>query len=227
MRGQAAGWMPTEVKICGLRDEASFDAALDAGADYVGFVFYPRSPRDVSSAVARGLAERARGRAKIVTLLVDPDDDLLADVIAAVEPDIVQLHGAETPERVDEIVQRFSRPVMKAVAVATAADVEAALAYTGVVERILFDAKPLPSEGGALPGGNGVPFDWQALASVNGRIDYMLAGGLTADNVAEAVRLTGARAVDVSSGVERRPGEKDPELIARFIRAAKTAKQTP
>lgn len=219
--------MPTEVKICGLRDEASLDAALDAGADYVGFVFYPRSPRNVSAGVARGLAARARGRAKIVTLLVDPDDDLIADVVGAVEPDIIQLHGTETPGRVEQVVLRFGRPVMKAISVATAADVEAALAYAGAAERILFDAKPLSSEASALPGGNGVPFDWQALKSVEGRIDYMLAGGLSPENVAEAVHLTGARAVDVSSGVERRSGEKDPELIARFIRAAKTAKQTP
>lgn len=219
--------MTTEVKICGLRDGAALDAALDAGADYVGFVFFARSPRNIEPAAARVLADKARGRAKIVVLLVDPDDALLEDVVSAVEPDIIQLHGTETPARVAEVARRFGRKVMKAVAVGNAADVEAALVYAGKADRILFDAKPLPGEAGALPGGNGVAFDWQALKGVNGRIDFMLAGGLTPDNVAEAVRLTGARAVDVSSGVESRPGEKDPQFIRRFISAAKTAKQTP
>ena len=219
--------MNTEVKICGLRSEAALDAALTAGADYVGFVFYDRSPRNISPTAARVLADRARGKAKVVVLLVDPDDALLAEVIHRVAPDIVQLHGVETPARVAEIAQRFGLPVMKAVAVAGAADVQAALAYAGKADRILFDAKAPADDAAALPGGNGVAFDWLALAGLEGRIDYMLAGGLNADNVAEAIRTTGAFAVDVSSGVESRPGEKDPDLIRRFIHAAKTAKQTP
>ncbi len=219
--------MSTEVKICGLRDEAALEAALDAGADYVGFVFFARSPRNIEPAAARALADKARGRAKIVALLVDPDDALLDNVVSAVEPDVIQLHGAETPARVGEVARRFKRKVMKAIPVGNAADVEAALAYADTADRILFDAKPLPGEAGALPGGNGVAFDWQALAGLNGKIDFMLAGGLNPENVAEAVRLTGAPAVDVSSGVESRPGEKDPQLIRRFISAAKTAKQTP
>jgi phosphoribosylanthranilate isomerase len=218
--------MNTEVKICGLRSEAALDAALAAGADYVGFVFYERSPRNISPNEARLLADRARGKAKVVVLLVDPDDTLLAEVIEAVSPDIVQLHGGETPARVAEIAQRFGLPVMKAVAVAGAADVQAALAYAGKADRILFDAKVPAEDIAALPGGNGVAFDWLALAGLEGRIDYMLAGGLNVDNVAEAIRATGASAVDVSSGVESRPGEKDPDLIRRFIHAAKTAKQT-
>jgi phosphoribosylanthranilate isomerase len=217
--------MATEVKICGLRSEPALDAALAGGADYVGFVFYPRSPRNIEPAAARALAARARGRAKIVVLLVDPDDALLDTVLTAVEPDIVQLHGAETPERVTEIGRRFGKPVMKAIAVASPDDLAGALEYSGHADRILFDAKPLPG-GEALPGGNGIPFDWQALAGLKGRVDFMLAGGLTPDNVEEAIRLTGARAVDVSSGVESRPGEKDPDLIRRFIQAAKTVKQT-
>jgi phosphoribosylanthranilate isomerase len=217
--------MATEVKICGLRSAPALDAALAGGADYVGFVFYPRSPRNIEPAAARALAARARGRAKIVALLVDPDDALLDNVMNIVAPDIVQLHGAETPERVAEVARRFGKPVMKAVAVASPDDVTVALQYAGHAERILFDAKPLPGE--ALPGGNGIAFDWQALAGVAGRVDFMLAGGLTPGNVGEAIRLTGARAVDVSSGVESRPGEKDPELIRRFIQAAKTVKQTP
>jgi phosphoribosylanthranilate isomerase len=219
--------MNTEVKICGLRSEATLDAALTAGADYVGFVLYERSPRNIAPAAARHLADRARGKAKVVVLLVDPDDALLAEVIDVVAPDIVQLHGAETPARVAQIAQRFGLPVMKAVAVAGAADVQAALAYAGKADRILFDAKAPADDAAALPGGNGVAFDWLALTDLQGRIDYMLAGGLNADNVAEAIRTTGASAVDVSSGVESRPGEKDPDLIRRFIHAAKTAKQTP
>ncbi len=219
--------MTTEVKICGLRTQGALDAALAGGADYVGFVFYARSPRNIAPADARLLAARARGKAKIVALLVDPDDTLLSEVIDTVAPDIVQLHGSETPARVAEIAQRFGRPVMKAVSVADADDIQAALAYAGKADRILFDAKAPADDAAALPGGNGIAFDWQALAGLEGRIDYMLAGGLNPANVGEAIRLTGARAVDVSSGVESGPGEKDPELIRRFIQAAKTAKQTP
>jgi phosphoribosylanthranilate isomerase len=219
--------MSIEVKICGLRDEVALDAALAAGADYVGFVFFARSPRNILPQAARALADKARGKAKVVALFVDPDDALLAEVVGAVAPDFVQLHGAETPARVAEIARRFGRPVMKAVAVAGAEDVQAALAYVGSADRILFDAKASQGDAGALPGGNGVAFDWQALAGLGGRVDYMLAGGLDPGNVADAIRCTGARAVDVSSGVESRPGEKDPDLIRRFIHAAKTAKQTP
>lgn len=219
--------MTTKVKICGLRSRDALDAALDAGADYVGFVFFARSPRNISPEQARTLADNARGRAKIVALLVDPDDALLQEVVTVVNPDIIQLHGSETPQRVGEVAQQFGKPVLKAVAVANAEDVEEALAYVGKAESILFDAKPMPGEAGALPGGNGIAFDWRALSGVNGRIAFMLAGGLTPDNVATAISLTGAPAVDVSSGVESRPGEKDPDLIRRFIRAAKTAKQTP
>lgn len=218
--------MTVEVKICGLRSEPALAAALEGGADYVGFVFYPRSPRNVAPEVARALADMARGRARIVALMVDPADDLIEEIIDKVAPDIIQLHGAETPERVAEIARRFGAAVMKAVPVAGAADAEAALAYAGA-QRILFDAKPMPGEAAALPGGNGLAFDWQALAGLNGRVDFMLAGGLNPDNVAAAIEATGARAVDVSSGVESRPGEKDPELIRRFIRAAKTAKDIP
>ena len=217
--------MTVEVKICGLKTEAALDAALAAGADYVGLVFCTKSPRNLDLATARQLAERARGRAKIVALLVDPDDKQLQDVVAAVAPDIIQLHGSETPERVAEVAKRFGRPVLKAVKVAIADDALAALAYAGKADRILFDAKAPEGRTGALPGGNGLAFDWQALAGVRGKLDYMLAGGLTPANVGEAIRLTGAKAVDVSSGVESRPGEKDPELIRRFLRAAKTGRE--
>jgi len=218
--------MTVEVKICGLRTSEALDAALDAGADYVGFVFYGRSPRNVELSAAGLLADAARGRAKSVALVVDADDALLTRIVEEVAPDIIQLHGAESPERAGDIRQRFGRPVMKAVSVSGPEDVRGALTYAGKADRILFDAKPQPGEAGALPGGNGIAFDWRALAAADASIDYVLAGGLTPENVVEAVQLTGARAVDVSSGVESRPGEKDAGLIRRFIRAAKTAKQT-
>lgn len=217
--------MTIEVKICGLKTEAALQAALAAGADYVGFVFHEASPRNVDLATARALADLARGRAKIVALLVDPDDGRLAEVIGAIAPDLVQLHGNETPERVADIAKLAKRPVMKAIKVARPADAEAALGYRDKADLILFDAKAPEGREGALPGGNGVAFDWKALESVRGKLSYMLAGGLTPVNVGEAIRLTGAGAVDVSSGVESRPGEKDAELIRRFLHAAKTANQ--
>jgi len=218
--------MTIDVKICGLKTEAALDAALENGADYVGLVFHDASPRNVDAEKARRLAAKARGKAKVVVLLVDPDDLRLAEVVAAVAPDVIQLHGAETPERVAEIAQRFQLPVLKAVKVASAADAQAALSYDAA-DLILFDAKAPEDRPGALPGGNGVAFDWQVLEGVRGKLAYMLAGGLTPANVAEAIRRTGATAVDVSSGVESRPGEKDAELIRRFLHAAKTANQVP
>ncbi len=217
--------MTVEVKICGLKTEAALDAALDGGADYVGFVFHGPSPRNIDIATARVLAEKARGRAKIVALLVDPDDALLDEVVAGLAPDLIQLHGAESPERTAAIAARGKRPVMKAIKVESARDALTSLAYKDSAALILFDAKAPEGRAGALPGGNGVAFDWQALESVRGKMAFMLAGGLTPLNVAEAIRRTGAGAVDVSSGVESRPGEKDPRLIARFLHAAKTAKQ--
>lgn len=215
--------MTTKVKICGLTDSEALDAALSGGADYVGLVFYPPSPRNLGFAAAAKLAQLARGRARIVALVVDPADELLESIVSRVDPDIIQLHGSETPERAREIRARTGKPVMKAVKVAVAPDAESALVYQGAGELILFDAKPMPGAAAHLPGGNGIPFDWRALAAVKDRISFMLSGGLTPGNVAEAIRLTGAAAVDVSSGVERRPGEKDPALIAEFLAAAKAA----
>jgi len=213
--------MATKVKICGLKTETALEAALDGGADYVGLVFFPPSPRYVSPARAAAIAAKARGRAKIVALLVDPDDALIADVMAAVAPDILQLHGQETRERVAEIRSRWGIPVMKAVAVETADDARAGLRFASAADLILFDARA-PEES-SRPGGNGAPFDWRLLADVTGLAPFVLSGGLTPDNVAEAIRITGATIVDVSSGVESRPGEKDPELIRRFLGAAKSA----
>jgi phosphoribosylanthranilate isomerase len=211
--------MPTKVKICGLKTEAALEAALAGGADFVGLVFFPPSPRNVTPAVAETLAAKARGRAKIVALMVDPDDALIAEVVASAAPDLLQLHGCETPARVAEIRARWSIPVMKAVPVETADDARAARQFSPAADLILFDA--LAPADSARPGGNGAPFDWRTLLGVTEGIPFVLSGGLTPDNVAEAIRLTGATTVDVSSGVESRPGEKDPELIRRFLRAAK------
>jgi len=211
--------VPTQVKICGLKTELAMDAALAGGADYVGLVFFPPSPRNVSAAMAKVLAARARGRAKIVALMVDPDDALVAAVIASADPDLLQLHGEEPPERVAEIRRRWGKPVMKAIKVETAEDAETALGYRGIADLILFDARA--PQDSTRPGGNGAPFDWRTLHGIKDQIRYMLSGGLTPDNIAEAIRVTAADIVDVSSGVEARPGEKDPELIRRFLRAAK------
>jgi phosphoribosylanthranilate isomerase len=211
----------TLVKICGLKTEAALDAALDGGADFVGLVFFPPSPRNIAPEAAAPLAARARGRAKIVALLVDPDDALIERVIGAVDPDLLQLHGDETPERVRVIRQRFGKDVIKAVKVKSAEDVAEAGLYSGVANFLLFDARP--PAGADRPGGHGMSFDWRILEKA--AHPYMLSGGLTPDNVAAAIRATGARMVDVSSGVERALGEKDAGLIRRFLEAAKGAKQ--
>lgn len=213
--------MTTKVKICGLKTEPALDAALDGGADFVGFNFFPPSPRSLAPDVARGLAARARGRTRTVVVLVDPDDTLLQRVVSAVEPDLIQLHGKESSERVAEIARQFGRPVIKALSVTTAADAGRAEAYRDITEFVLFDAKAPPAS--AIPGGNGLTFDWRLLDSVRGRIDYMLSGGLTADNVAEAIRVAAPFAVDVSSGVETAPGVKSADLIRHFLAAAKLA----
>jgi phosphoribosylanthranilate isomerase len=211
--------MPAKVKICGLKTGVALEAALAGGADYVGLVFFPPSPRNVTLAVAKALADRARGRARIVALMVDPDDALVTEVVASVAPDLIQLHGYETPTRVAEVRARWGIPVMKAVPVETAEDAHAARQFSPAADLILFDARA-PADS-ARPGGNGAPFDWRTLLGVTEGIPFVLSGGLTPDTVAEAIRLTGATTVDVSSGVESRPGEKDPELIRRFLRAAK------
>src|SRR5262245_57604704 len=165
----------TKVKICGLKTEAALEAALAGGADYIGLVFFPPSPRSLAPESARPLADQARGRAKIVALMVDPDDALLEAVVGAVDPDLLQLDGDEPPQRVAEVRRRWAKPVMKAIKVETAADAEAALAYRGVADLILFDARA-PRDS-TRPGGNGAPFDWQALSAVKDRVLYMLSGG--------------------------------------------------
>ena len=209
--------MKTWVKICGLKTSQTMEAALDAGADYVGLVFVPKSPRNISLPDAAGLAALARDRASIVALTVDADDDALTSIIEHVAPDVLQLHGSETPQRVAAIRQRFGPKVWKAIPVSSAGDAALAFDYAGVADGILFDAKP--PKGAALPGGNGLAFDWAALEGVRGKLDFMLSGGLDPQNVAAAIRATGAWGVDVSSGVESAPGVKDPALIGRFLRA--------
>ena len=215
--------MPTEVKICGLKTIEAVDAALDGGADYIGLVFFPRSPRHIDIKTALTLADRARGQAKIVALFVDPDDKVLDSIIETVQPDMIQLHGDESGPRVREIRKRFHLPVIKAIKVGTAVDAARALRYNESADLILFDAKT--PAGAKLPGGNGLSFDWRALAAVKDQMKFMLSGGLTAENVGAAIAMTGAGAVDVSSGVESAPGVKDAGLIRRFLLAVKKVKQ--
>jgi phosphoribosylanthranilate isomerase len=209
------------VKICGLSTGLTLDAALDAGADMVGFVFFSKSPRHIDWATARALGRHAEGRAKIVALSVDADDDTLKRIVDALAPDLMQLHGSETPARVKEIGERFARPTMKAIGVATRADLAAAAAYEGVADMLLIDAKP-PKDA-VLPGGNGRPFDWRLTRDFHPPVPWLLSGGLEPDNVAAAVALSGARGVDVSSGVESAPGVKDPAKIRAFVAAARRA----
>lgn len=210
------------VKICGLKTAEALDAALAAGADMVGFVRFARSPRHVALDVGRALSREAAGRALRVLLLVDPTDAELDEAVAAIEPDLVQLHGRESPERTAEVAARAGCPVMKALPVADAADLDRIDRYRGSADRILLDAKPPPDA--VLPGGNGIAFDWTLLASL-GRPDgrLVLSGGLSPRNVAEAIAVSGLAAVDVSSGVESRPGIKDPAKIAAFVEAARAA----
>ncbi len=205
------------VKICGLSERRDVEAAVRAGAAYVGFVFFPKSPRNVSVAQAADLAVAVPPGVAKVALTVNADDAALDAIIDRVPLDMLQLHGAESPERVSDVRARYGLPVMKAVGVAGAADLAALDAFGRVADQLLVDAKP--PEGAALPGGNGLSFDWRLIAGRRWPVPWMLAGGLTPENVAEAVRLTGARQVDVSSGVETAPGRKDDVRIAAFLKA--------
>jgi phosphoribosylanthranilate isomerase len=212
-----------QVKICGINDAEAYDAACRAGADLVGFVFYPPSPRGVAPEQAAALAARAGGgrRPLLTGLFVDPTDAQIAGVLAQVPLGLLQLHGEETPERCAAIRARFGLPVMKALGIAAEADLALPEAYAPSVDRFLLDAKP--PAGASLPGGNAASFDWALLAGRAIPRPWMLAGGLTPLNVAQAIRATGAAMVDVSSGVERMRGVKDPVLIAAFIAAAHSA----
>ncbi len=212
--------MPVEVKICGLSTPETVEGSIAAGADYIGLNFYPTSPRYVTLERAAELAAIARGRVKIVALVVDAPDSLLQDIMAKVDPDFIQAHGAEDPARIAAIAGLTGRPVIKAIRVRDGADIAAAADFAGVASFILYDAKAPETLTNALPGGNGHAFDWQLLGGTR-RPAFMLAGGLTWDNVADAIRLTGAPVVDLSSGVETAPGVKDIGLIRKFIEAAK------
>lgn len=213
--------MSVEVKICGLSTEIAVEAAVAGGAAYVGFVFYPTSPRNVSPERAAELCRLVPSAdVHVCALFVDADDETIARALDAAPIDILQFHGNETPERVAEAKLRHKRPVMKALPIASPEDVALARRWEATADMLLFDAKP-PRLPQSLPGGNALAFDWQLIAGQKWRRPWMLAGGLTADNLAKAVRITGAQRVDVSSGVERRPGEKDPEKISAFLAAAK------
>ncbi len=209
-----------QVKICGLKDPEAVECAVGAGADYIGLVHFARSPRHVELEEAASLAARAHGRTRTVLLLVDPDAALVEKAVRIVSPDFIQLHGNETVDRIRYLRRQANRPLIKAIKVESAADVQAACSHDKVADLLLFDAKP--PQNAKLPGGNGIPFDWSALKGFNTDKDYMLSGGLDADNVAAAIKITGAPVVDVSSGVESAPGVKDLQKIKAFLKAARS-----
>ena len=209
------------VKICGLSTPETLEAALDAGADMVGFVFFPPSPRHLEFDVARSLGRRVRNRAQKVALTVDADTAFLRSVIEVLRPDILQLHGAESVAQVQTVQRVFGLRVMKALPIAIKADLERISHYAPVVDRLLFDARA-PRDA-TRPGGLGNTFDWHLLETVQPGVPFMLSGGLDADNVSEALRLTRASGIDVSSGVEREPGVKDPDKIIAFVQVARAA----
>ena len=213
------------IKICGLSSPEALDVALDCGADMVGFVFFAPSPRHVELTAARALGARVRGKALKVALCVDATDQELGDIVAALEPDLLQLHGRETPERAKLVRHRFGMPVMKALPIARRDDLLSVRRYETVVDRVLFDARA-PREA-SRPGGLGRSFDWELLRGFGCAVPFMLSGGLDAQNVAEALRITAAPGVDVSSGIERAPGEKDMDKIRAFIAAARRAVRQP
>jgi phosphoribosylanthranilate isomerase len=214
--------MSHTIKICGLSTRASVEAALDAGADMIGLVRFPRSPRHVSLELGQALSQAAKGRAVVVALTVDPDDAELDAIMQSLAPQVLQLHGHESVARVAQIRERVGIPVMKAIGVAGREDLEGIAAYDAVSDHLLLDAKP-PKDGSALPGGNGLAFDWRLIDELDPGLDFMLSGGLNPDNVGQAIRLTGVSGIDVSSGVESAPGVKDPERIAAFVQAARAA----
>ncbi len=215
--------MSLVVKICGLSTPETLDAALQAGADMVGFVFFPPSPRHIGLETARDLGRQVGRRALKVALAVDADDAALANIVETLRPDILQLHGKESVARLRDIKQTFGLPVMKAIAVENVADLAPLPGYAAIADRILFDARA--PKGATRPGGLGAAFDWRVLENLDLKLPFMVSGGLNAGNVAEAVRVTRAGGVDVSSGVERSAGVKDPELIRAFIRAARATEE--
>ncbi len=214
--------MTAAIKICGVTTPEAISAVAEIRADYAGFVFFPRSPRYRPLAQAVELAADLPSSTRRVALLVDAEDSTIGEIVAALKPGLLQLHGAETPDRARDIAAKFATPVMKVIGVGSKDDIARAAAYRGIAERIMFDAKP-PKREGALPGGNAVTFDWNILAGAEIGLPWMLAGGLTPANVADAIRISGAKTVDVSSGVESAPGVKSPELIRDFAAAVRKA----
>ncbi|RWM36209.1 phosphoribosylanthranilate isomerase [Mesorhizobium sp.] len=214
--------MTLDIKICGLKTDAAMAAALAGGASHVGFIFFAKSPRFIDPAEAGRLRQAANGRAKAVAVTVDADDAFLDEIVAELRPDMLQLHGAETPARVVELKGRYGLPVMKALPLSEASDLERIKPYIGIADRFLFDAKP--PKGSQLPGGNGIAFDWHILAGLDAGLDYMLSGGLNAANIGDALRLANPPGIDISSGVESAPGVKDPALIEQFFRAVRAAR---
>jgi phosphoribosylanthranilate isomerase len=213
--------MPLDIKICGLSTPETVAAALDSGASHIGFIFFPKSPRNVTPELAGQLRQAAIGRAKAVAVTVDATDEQLDAIVGAMKPDMLQLHGKETPERVAEVRARYSLPVIKALSVSTADDLLATQSYRGVADKMLLDAKA--PKGSELPGGNGVTFDWTLLNRLDADVDYMLSGGLNAGNVGAALKIANPPGLDISSGVESAPGVKDVALIRAFFAAVKAA----
>lgn len=213
--------MTLDIKICGLKTEDAVTAALEGGASHLGFIFFERSPRHLSVALASQLRQAARGRALAVAVTVDADDTTLDAIVSGMKPDLLQLHGEESPGRVSELKARYGLPVMKAFAVCDAEDLRQLSPYRGIADRFLLDAKP--PAGADLPGGNGIAFDWTILTSLDADVDYMLSGGLNAGNIGAALQSAKPSGIDVSSGVERAPGEKDPERIHAFFRSVRAA----
>ncbi|MCJ8519808.1 phosphoribosylanthranilate isomerase [Pseudorhizobium tarimense] len=209
--------MKPDIKICGLKTPEAVERALARGATHIGFIFFPKSPRNVPPEVAADLAHPVRGKLQIVAVTVDANDEELDDIVHLLKPDIIQMHGHESPARILQVKALYGLPVMKAFSIRDAADLDRVDPYIGVADRFLFDAKA--PAGSALPGGNGVSFDWQIMDALDADIDYMLSGGLNKDNVGLALASTRARGVDVSSGVESAPGVKDPDMIDAFFDA--------
>lgn len=215
--------MALDIKICGLKTPQAVAAALDGGASHVGFIFFAKSPRNVEQDEAGRLRQAALGRALAVAVSVDADDAFLDRIVAAMAPDMLQLHGSESPARLTEIKARYGLPVIKAFSIREAADLAAIEPYRGIADRLLFDAKP--PKGSQLPGGNGVSFDWSLLSAVPAGTDYFLSGGLNAHNVTTALAVAAPPAIDISSGVESAPGVKDAALIGAFFRAVDEARK--
>ncbi|MFB9912134.1 phosphoribosylanthranilate isomerase [Rhizobium paknamense] len=213
--------MNPDIKICGLKTEEAVEKAVSLGATHIGFIFFEKSPRNIEPDLAGRIAEKARGKAKIVAVTVDADPDDMDDIVYLLKPDILQLHGHESPEQMLTLKALYGLPLMKAFSIRDPDDLKRIDPYIGLADRFLFDAKP--PAGSDLPGGNGVSFDWRLLQNLDASVDYMLSGGLNKANVAQALAETGARGLDVSSGVESAPGVKDLRLMEEFFAAVRQA----